>query len=507
MKRHPALDAAESRRNFLTGLAALGASTFLPGCATEGGTQAGKPFRIDVHHHYIPPNYLSSIPRARGGGKPPVWTPQLSLEDMDKNGIATSMASIIPDGVWFNDIPLSRKLARLVNDYAAQLARDYPGRYGVFASIAYRHGASVGVLLAVRGAIFLVLALFLFATRGLKEIPRGLQNFVEWAYETLEDFGTSIGGPEARKYIPVYASFFLLILFSNWSGLVPPVGKMEELRAPTSDVNVTIGLALAAFAYFEFQGFRANGLGYLKKFFPVYEFKSGIGAGLIAMFVGLIELLLEFVKPVTLAMRLFGNIYGGEVALGVMTALIIGVIPVALYFLEAILNSSFDWNGIRAPHLVATENDSLNGSTMLLLYLLTNRAQIFADVRTYWSPDAVQRVTGHRLTGVAKDGVIHLINSGAATLDATGAMTNAAGEPAMKPFWEIGQADDVVDKLYEAIKLYLIQVSRNDLSEDEGKRYIEILSFTTNLEHIGDIIDKHPEKALSIIRTWLYQEA
>ena len=110
-------------------------------------------------------------------------------------------------------------------------------------------------------------------------------------------------------------------------------------------------------------------------------------------------------------------------------------------FLEAILNSSFDWNGIRAPHLVATENDSLNGSTMLLLYLLTNRAQIFADVRTYWSPDAVQRVTGHRLTGVAKDGVIHLINSGAATLDATGAMTNAAGEPAMKPFWEIGQAD------------------------------------------------------------------
>ena len=96
-------------------------------------------------------------------------------------------------------------------------------------------------------------------------------------------------------------------------------------------------LALAAFAYFEFQGFRANGLGYLKKFFPVYEFKSGIGAGLIAMFVGLIELLLEFIKPVTLAMRLFGNIYGGEVALGVMTALVVAVVPVALYFLEAIL--------------------------------------------------------------------------------------------------------------------------------------------------------------------------
>ena len=110
-------------------------------------------------------------------------------------------------------------------------------------------------------------------------------------------------------------------------------------------------------------------------------------------------------------------------------------------FMEAILNSSFDWNGIRAPHMFATENDSLNGATMLLSYLLTNRAQIFADVRTYWSPDAVERVTGHRPEGLAAGGFIHLINSGAATLDATGAMVDAAGAPAMKPFWEITDAD------------------------------------------------------------------
>jgi L-fucose isomerase len=110
-------------------------------------------------------------------------------------------------------------------------------------------------------------------------------------------------------------------------------------------------------------------------------------------------------------------------------------------FMEAILNSSFDWNGIRAPHIFATENDSLNGATMLLSYLLTNRAQIFADVRTYWSADAVERVTGHRLEGLAADGFIHLINSGAATLDATGAMTDADGKPAMKPFWEITEGD------------------------------------------------------------------
>ncbi|RPJ16871.1 MAG: L-fucose isomerase, partial [Chloroflexi bacterium] len=89
-------------------------------------------------------------------------------------------------------------------------------------------------------------------------------------------------------------------------------------------------------------------------------------------------------------------------------------------FLEAILNTSFDWNGPRQPYLVATENDSLNGACMLFGHLLTNTAQIFADVRTYWSPAAVKRVTGHELSGRASGGMIHLINSGACTLDATG---------------------------------------------------------------------------------------
>lgn len=184
----------------------------------------------------------------------------------------------------------------------------------------------------------LVLALFIIGTRRLREIPRGLQNAVEAVYEGLAGFASSIGGPGAARHVPVYAAFFVLILFSNWSGLVPPVGKIVELRAPTSDVNVTIGLALVAFAYFEIQGIRANGLfGYLGKFFPFREFRNGVGAGLTAVFVGLIEFLLEVIKPVTLAMRLFGNIYGGEVALGVMTGLIIAAVPVALYFLEVIL--------------------------------------------------------------------------------------------------------------------------------------------------------------------------
>ena len=105
-------------------------------------------------------------------------------------------------------------------------------------------------------------------------------------------------------------------------------------------------------------------------------------------------------------------------------------------FMEAILNSSFDWNGIREPFIVATENDSLNGASMLFGHLLTNTAQIFSDVRTYWSPDAVKRVTGKNLEGKAANGIIHLINSGSSALDGTGKQ-KINGKPAMKPFWEI----------------------------------------------------------------------
>jgi L-fucose isomerase len=105
-------------------------------------------------------------------------------------------------------------------------------------------------------------------------------------------------------------------------------------------------------------------------------------------------------------------------------------------FMEAILTSSFDWNGIRQPYMLATENDNLNAITMLFGHLLTDSAQIFADVRTYWSPNAVKRVTGRELTGRAAGGVIHLINSGPAALDGTGEQTKD-GAPAMKPHWEI----------------------------------------------------------------------
>ena len=110
-------------------------------------------------------------------------------------------------------------------------------------------------------------------------------------------------------------------------------------------------------------------------------------------------------------------------------------------FMEAILNSSFDWNGTREAFVVATENDALNGVPMLFGHLLTGTSQIFSDVRTYWSPEAVERVTGHKLEGRAANGIIHLINSGATTLDATGKQKGAQGEPVMKPYWDITEEE------------------------------------------------------------------
>lgn len=121
-------------------------------------------------------------------------------------------------------------------------------------------------------------------------------------------------------------------------------------------------------------------------------------------------------------------------------------------FSEALLNTSFDWNGIREAFVFATENDCCNGIAMLFGHLLTNRAQFFSDVRTYWSPEAVKRVTGKELTGRAADGMIHLINSGATTLDGTGQVSDAEGNPMMKEPWEMTESD--VEKCLGATTWY-----------------------------------------------------
>ena len=207
------------------------------------------------------------------------------------------------------------------------------------APMLYFHPSISNTILTMWIVMALILLLGFVATRRLRMVPGRLQNAVEWAYEFGRDFAVGMGGEAARRYYPIFASFFLLILISNWSGLVPPVGKIPQLRAPTSDVNITIGLAITSFVLFQGEGFHRLGIrGYLSKFFPIGEFRKGLGAGLLAMYVGIIELFLEFVKPITLAMRLFGNIYGGEVALAVISALTLAIVPVALYGLEALLN-------------------------------------------------------------------------------------------------------------------------------------------------------------------------
>ena len=117
-------------------------------------------------------------------------------------------------------------------------------------------------------------------------------------------------------------------------------------------------------------------------------------------------------------------------------------------FSESILNTSFDWNGIREPFVFATEDDCLNGISMLFNKLLTNTSQMFADVRTYWSPEAIERVSGWKPDGILKNGAIHLINSGSCTLDGTGQQSDKDGNPVIKPFWEI--TEDETLKMLEA---------------------------------------------------------
>ena len=124
-----------SRRGFLSGLGALGAAVLLPGCQGTGAALAtAKPHRIDIHHHVIPPVYAAELARL-GAGPVPKWSPQMSLDDMDANGIATSVLSLMNPGTSFNQIETDRRLARDANEYAARMAHDFPGRFGSFAQL------------------------------------------------------------------------------------------------------------------------------------------------------------------------------------------------------------------------------------------------------------------------------------------------------------------------------------------------------------------------------------
>src|SRR4029078_3835737 len=175
-----AADASLDRRRFL----AFGAAS-LGGAATRFGAPAvlAKPShsRIDVHHHFVPPGHADVMAVRRSGGRPPKWSPQASLDDMDKSGIATALVSLVQPGAWFgDDVPLSRRLARECNEYGARMMADHPGRFGLFAVIA-------------------------------PPDPEGTLKEIEYAFDTLKAHGVGLYTSYGDKYLgdpsfdPVYA--------------------------------------------------------------------------------------------------------------------------------------------------------------------------------------------------------------------------------------------------------------------------------------------------------------
>jgi len=187
-------------------------------------------------------------------------------------------------------------------------------------------------------AILITLAI---VTRvGMKYLPRGFQNFVEWALGGMYKFMKEVGGEAAQKHFPIFITFFLTILFSNWLGIA--MGLIAEqlgfLRAPTSDLNTTVALAIVAFIYFEYQGMKAHGFfGHLGHFVNLKALFTGGPMGVIDFFVGLLHIVSELVRPMALALRLFGNIFGGEIVLTVAFLLIAPGFPLPFMMLEFLI--------------------------------------------------------------------------------------------------------------------------------------------------------------------------
>lgn len=168
---------------------------------------------------------------------------------------------------------------------------------------------------------FLV-ALAWLGTRQKRDVPGGLQNAVEMLVQGLEDFVVSIGGPRARKYLPLFGTLFLFIVVSNWLSVTPFVGQVELLRAPTSDYHVNFGMAVIAWLAYQSDGFKKFGVGYMSRWFNFSGFKEGAFVGAIFVLVGLIELFSELFRMLTLTLRLWGNVLGGEIMLVVMSGLL-----------------------------------------------------------------------------------------------------------------------------------------------------------------------------------------
>jgi F-type H+-transporting ATPase subunit a len=162
-----------------------------------------------------------------------------------------------------------------------------------------------------------------FATRNLREQPSGLQNVAEMLVQGLGDFVVSIGGPQAIKYLPLFGTLFLFIVTSNWLSVVPLVGQITWLHSPTADYHITFAMAFVSWLAYQTEGFRHLGPSYVKRWFNFSGFKDGPFIGAIFVMVGLIELFSELFRMLTLTLRLWGNVFGGEIMLLVMSALLL----------------------------------------------------------------------------------------------------------------------------------------------------------------------------------------
>ena len=171
--------------------------------------------------------------------------------------------------------------------------------------------------------IVILATLAWIGTRNMRERPSGLQNGVEMLVQGLSDFVVSIGGPGARKYLPLFGTLFLFILFSNWLSVVPFIGQVEFLHSPTADYHINFGMAVLAFIAYQTEGFKHLKLAYPKRWFNFSGFKDGPFLGAIFVLVGLIELFSELFRMLTLTLRLWGNVLGGEIMLVVMSGLLL----------------------------------------------------------------------------------------------------------------------------------------------------------------------------------------
>jgi len=171
--------------------------------------------------------------------------------------------------------------------------------------------------------IVIVAGIAALATRDLRERPTGLQNAIEMLVQGLDDFVVSIGGTGARAYLPLFGTLFVFILFSNWLSVVPFIGQVGFLHSPTADYHINFAMALLAFIAYQTEGFRHLKGDYVKRWFNFSGFKDGPFLGSIFILVGLIELFSELFRMLTLTLRLWGNVLGGEIMLVVMSGLLL----------------------------------------------------------------------------------------------------------------------------------------------------------------------------------------